>query len=88
MPKQGIPPSARRAVFERDGWKCRKCGNRQTLDPHHIIYRSHGGTDTMGNLITLCRRDHDAIHAGKLIVDVLFSFDNPVVRFTDLRRKT
>ena len=84
MPKQGIPPKVRQAVFERDNWKCRKCGNRRTLDPHHIIFRSHGGPDTRGNLITLCRRCHDAIHAGKLIVEVLLTFDStrdPVVRF-------
>ena len=53
-------------VFIRDGFKCRHCGFRQTLDPHHIIFKSHGGKDTTENLITLCRSCHSGIHAGNL----------------------
>jgi hypothetical protein len=35
-----------------------------SLQPHHIIYRSHGGKDTPENTITLCARCHDAVHKG------------------------
>lgn len=55
-------------VFTRDGWKCRYCGFRETLDPHHIKFASRGGKDELDNLITLCRSCHDGIHAGGLVV--------------------
>ena len=48
---------SRRALFARDGWKCAYCGTtagRLTLD--HIIPRSKGGTDDLGNLQTLCKK--------------------------------
>lgn len=59
-----------RAVFMRDGWKCRYCGrSRNGLHPHHIIYKSHNGPDTMANLISLCNDHHlFGIHDGKLWV--------------------
>ena len=45
------------AIYERDGWRCRKCG-RQTdnLEIDHIIPISKGGKTTMDNLQTLCAR--------------------------------
>lgn len=54
------------SVFMRDGWKCRHCNNRAGLHPHHIVYRSAGGTDTMDNLVTLCWICHRAVHDGFL----------------------
>ena len=57
-------------VFVRDGWKCRKCGYRQTLQCHHIIFRSKMGEDVTWNLVTLCSTCHDAIHSGKLYIIV------------------
>ncbi len=36
------------------------------LHVHHIKFRSQGGSDTPGNLITLCEDCHDSLHAGKL----------------------
>ena len=55
-------------VMRRDRFICRCCGKRATTngDPHHILYRSHGGKDEPENLVWLCRRCHDAVHA-KLI---------------------
>jgi 5-methylcytosine-specific restriction endonuclease McrA len=56
-------------VYRRDKWKCRNpmCGDRNGLHPHHIIFKSHGGADTMENLITLCGWNcHRAIHDGDL----------------------
>jgi 5-methylcytosine-specific restriction endonuclease McrA len=58
----------RRACFERDGWKCVHCGNRAGLHPHHIIFKSQGGTDTLDNLMTVDWICHRAIHDGFLKV--------------------
>jgi hypothetical protein len=41
------------------------------LDPHHVIYRSAGGLDVLNNLITLCRKCHDDIHAGRLKIEIV-----------------
>lgn len=60
-----------RAVYERDGWKCRNCRNRNGLHPHHVVYQSRGGPDTLDNLLTLCFGCHGAHHAGKLGIVVL-----------------
>lgn len=44
---------------------CEVCGGT-AVDVHHIVYRSHGGTDEIENLIGLCRACHDRCHAAKL----------------------
>jgi ATP-dependent DNA helicase RecQ len=54
----------RRIVLERDGWRCRECGEqapRGELDVHHLIPRSAGGEDVASNCVTLC----DGCHAGR-----------------------
>ncbi len=45
-----------KSVLVRDNFECQRqgCGLRTTNQPHHIIYRSHGGDDTMENMVTLC----------------------------------
>jgi hypothetical protein len=50
-----IPPALRTAVFERDGWKCVKCGIVDDLVLDHIYPWSRGGPDTYDNLQVLCR---------------------------------
>ena len=59
-----------RTVLDRDQWKCRRCGYRQSLHLHHIIFRSEMGVDESWNLITLCNTCHDAVHSGKLYIIV------------------
>ena len=54
------------AMYRRDRWRCRHCDTTHNLTPHHIVFRSHGGTDDLDNLITLCLRCHDAVHMGML----------------------
>jgi hypothetical protein len=49
------------AVLARDHWTCCSCGRsaRQEgvlLEVDHILPRSHGGTNAMDNMQTLCRR--------------------------------
>ena len=61
-------------VLERDNRTCQNpdCGARSIIDPpHHIIYKSHGGNDVMGNLVTLCRNCHSMIHdKGSLRIEI------------------
>jgi hypothetical protein len=71
-----------RSCFERDGWRCRHCWDRNGLHPHHVIYQSHGGPDELNNLITLCWQCHRAHHDGFLeIVAVEVSANDLNVRF-------
>lgn len=57
--KQIIRDNFREAVFKRDGYKCRKCGKKQTevkLDAHHITNREDmpNGGYVVENGISLC----------------------------------
>lgn len=63
--------SRREAVLNRDSYTCQICGAKNTrLEVHHIVYRSHGGTDDENNLITLCESCHKKIHAGEIKVSL------------------
>lgn len=46
--------SKARAVFHRDGGRCRICSKSQKLHVDHIIPRAKGGSDSMDNLWLLC----------------------------------
>jgi hypothetical protein len=52
-----ITPSLRTRILERDGFRCRRCGNGPTnarLVIDHVVPISAGGKSTEGNLQTLC----------------------------------
>lgn len=49
-------------VAERDNHQCQLCGSVAN-DVHHILFRSHGGSDDPRNLICLCRSCHDLAHS-------------------------
>ena len=49
-----IPARIRRAVFARDGKKCRECGVAERLSLDHIVPFVQGGKHTMQNLRVLC----------------------------------
>jgi 5-methylcytosine-specific restriction endonuclease McrA len=57
------PPALRRAVRERDRYRCRfpGCESRRT-DLHHIRHWANGGPTSQDNLLSLCRRHHTIIH--------------------------
>lgn len=62
--------SRKDAVLHRDNHTCQCCGKKNVrLEVHHIIFRSHGGTDDENNLITLCEGCHREVHNGKLTID-------------------
>jgi 5-methylcytosine-specific restriction endonuclease McrA len=51
-----------RQVLERDNWRCQLCGRMQTLQVHHLEFRSQSGSDVEQNLITLCAECHEQVH--------------------------
>jgi 5-methylcytosine-specific restriction endonuclease McrA len=50
-----VTDKVRREVYERDGWKCRSCGNPDDLTVDHVWPHSRGGTNAFENLQTLCK---------------------------------
>ena len=52
----------RERVFERDSWRCQRCGCLSELQLHHIQARSRLGDDADENLITLCAQCHQKVH--------------------------
>ena len=52
-------------VLKRDRNRCQLCGKFTNSPPHHVLFRSQGGSDILENLITLCRDCHNMIHHGK-----------------------
>ena len=55
----GLSPKLRRAVLLRDS-HCRipGCARRHGLEIHHLVPRSHGGTDQLANLAAVCPTHH------------------------------
>jgi len=49
-------------VLQRDRWHCQACGATTNLQVHHVEARSHQGSDSEGNLMTLCSECHRKIH--------------------------
>lgn len=54
--------SLRQEILGRDGWRCQSCGTMSNLEVHHREFRSHLGTDSEENLITLCSACHAKVH--------------------------
>ncbi len=56
-----------RLVFEKQQWRCARCGERLPLSGHHKVFRSRwrramGPLDTVENIEGLCARDHETEH--------------------------
>lgn len=54
----------RQQILRRDNWRCQSCGTMLNLEVHHREFRSHSGTDSEDNLITLCTACHATVHLG------------------------
>jgi 5-methylcytosine-specific restriction endonuclease McrA len=66
-----LDENLRIACLLRDGYTCKHCGKRNgRLEAHHIVYRDHGGKDTLTNLLTLCEACHKNFHKGKITLKV------------------
>lgn len=63
--RAAVPERLRRAVLQRDRFRCRSagCGGTSFLAVHHLVPRELGGANALGNLITLCSSCHRALHA-------------------------
>jgi 5-methylcytosine-specific restriction endonuclease McrA len=65
--------------------KCQSCGGNYRLGQHHIIFRSKYGSsrkeerDSDDNLVTLCKKCHDKIHARQMII--LVNKDMKYIKF-------
>lgn len=46
---------SRKAVYDRDGWRCLKCGACKQLTLDHVLPKSKGGSNAFDNLQTLCK---------------------------------
>lgn len=60
----------RRAVLERDGYQCVRCGKRTRLEADHIVPLADGGAHHPDNGQTLCRACHIAKDARPRRADV------------------
>ena len=61
--KQARWAATRRRLFDRDGWRCQKCGRPGRLEAHHLQPLEDGGAVfALQNLLTLCRGCHIALH--------------------------
>jgi 5-methylcytosine-specific restriction endonuclease McrA len=70
---QAMPPVAYGHVYERDGFACTNpvctCCGLATLTPHHLRFRSHGGSDDDDNITSLCPWCHlDGVHGSRISV--------------------
>jgi len=66
-----LDENLRIACLMRDGYQCQQCGKRQCrLQAHHLIYREHGGKDTLTNVLTLCETCHHKVHQGRTTLKV------------------
>ena len=53
----------RRRIFERDHYRCTRCGRAGRLEAHHEPPVSEGGDMwDEGGIVTLCRSCHIAVH--------------------------
>lgn len=60
-------------VYLRDRWRCASpvC-RRHSVTPHHIRFRSRGGGEERGNILSLCEICHlELVHGGRLRVQGL-----------------
>ncbi len=72
-----IPLEVQRAVYERDTNTCRVCGwdmarwtaeDPRILELHHLKPHRERGDNTAENLIVICSRCHDGVHAGTVMI--------------------
>jgi hypothetical protein len=66
-----LDENLRIACLMRDGYTCQQCSKRNVrLEAHHLVFREHGGKDTLANLLTLCESCHRKLHEGKITAAV------------------
>jgi len=53
-PREPIPETVRRSVWQRDGGRCVRCGSQERLEYDHLIALAKGGSNTERNIQLLC----------------------------------
>jgi len=59
-------------VLERDSYRCVLCDSPEHREVHHIVWRFRGGSDRVGNLVTLCRDCHAKVTSGKIKIPIIY----------------
>ena len=54
-------PKAMKAVHEKGCFCVLNCGDKG--EAHHVLFKSQGGDDDPSNLVCLCQRHHQLVHA-------------------------
>ena len=71
---KNIPDAVREFVLDRDNAQCQVCGTTgdNRLHLHHWKhFRSQGGGHEPENLVVVCFRCHDAIHEGRIDIELV-----------------
>lgn len=55
-------------VRVRDKFRCRCCKSADTVEVHHVRFRSLGGENSSANLALLCRICHNLVHSYRLAI--------------------
>ena len=64
-----LDENLRMATLMRDDFQCQYCKKEGVkLHAHHIIWREHGGKNSIYNLVTLCENCHSKVHAGEVTI--------------------
>ncbi len=66
MISANIDRAVRKEVYAREGYRCALCDSTKTIQIHHIIKRSQGGSNSPHNLICLCSDCHALAHGTNL----------------------
>lgn len=66
-----LDENLRIACLMRDHYQCQQCRTQGVrLEAHHLVFRKHGGKDSLDNLLTLCQSCHSRLHQGKMTLKV------------------
>jgi len=77
--RRTVSTPLRRALNARDkGCRFPGCANSRYLDAHHVVHWANGGETKPGNLVSLCRFHHHAVHEGGFCIERL---DDGALRF-------
>ena len=62
MISANLTRAQRRAIYERDGWRCVLCDGTSYIQIHHVVARGEHGSNAPCNLVTLCSTCHGHVH--------------------------
>lgn len=67
--KGGLPPQLVLNALRRDRYRCKRCGSRDKVGPHHkggVVESGwlsrKGHANELNNISTICERCHDRVH--------------------------